>query len=115
MAMLFAALHPERTQALSLGNATARYLEAPDYPNGMKQEQADAFLEIFRNQCGTAEFSKMFSPNYDDYAAQMSASLLRGAATPRQAAAHFTYLYDLDARAVLPSINVPTLVLHRTE
>jgi class 3 adenylate cyclase len=115
MAMLFAALYPERTQALSLGNTTARYLQAPDYPIGMTKEEAERFLNLFRTSWGTEELSRMFSPNYDDHSARMSARLLRGAATPRQAAAHFSYLFDFDARSVLPSINVPTIVLHRIE
>jgi class 3 adenylate cyclase len=114
MAMLFAALHPERTLALSLGNTTARYLEAPDYSVGMRPDAAERFLTLFRTRWGTAELSKMFSPNYDDHSLRMSARLLRGAATPRQAAAHFKYLFDFDARSVLPSISVPTIVLHRS-
>ncbi len=115
MAMLFAALHPDRTQALSLGNTTARYLESPDYPIGMRPEQADRFVELFRTSWGTEDLSRHFSPNYDELSVRMSARLLRGAATPRQAAAHFRYLYDFDARAILPSISVPTIVLHRVD
>ena len=113
MAILFAALHPDRIQALSLGNTTSRYLEAEDYPVGMSLEAAQNFLALFRTQWGTVELSRMLSPNHNEHAVRMSARLLRGAATPRQAAAHFRYLFDFDARPVLSSINVPTLVLHR--
>jgi pimeloyl-ACP methyl ester carboxylesterase len=35
IAILFAAMHPERVSALVLRNTTARYLEAEDYPIGM--------------------------------------------------------------------------------
>jgi len=112
MAMLFAALHPDRTQALSLGNTTARYLQSADYPIGMTNEQAKHYVELFRDGWGTEEFVQLFSPNYDAHSLRMSARLLRGAATPREAAAHFSYLFNFDARPVLPSINVPTLVMH---
>jgi len=112
MAMLFAALHPDRTQALSLGNTTARYLVAPDYPIGMTREQAEQYLNLFRASWGTEDFVKLFSPNYDAHSLRMSARLLRGAATPREAAAHFGYLFNFDARPVLRSINVPTIVMH---
>jgi len=112
MAMLFAALHPDRTQALSLGNTTACYLQAPDYPAGMTKERAGQYVKMFRAAWGTEEFVRSFSPDYSAHSLKMSARLLRGAATPREAAAHFSYLFNFDARAVLPSIVVPTIVLH---
>lgn len=114
MAMLFAALHPERTVALSLGNTSARYLEAPDYPIGLSREQAQGYLELIATQWGTMAFARQLNFDYDVDSLYHSARLMRGAATPRQAAAHFRYMFDFDARAVLPSINVPTLVLHRS-
>jgi len=113
MAMLFAALHPDRTQALSLGNTTACYLQAPGYAAGMTKKDAERFLNLFRTSWGTEEMIRLLVPNYSAHSVRMSARLLRGAATPRQAAAHFGYLFDFDARPVLPSINVPTIVLHR--
>jgi class 3 adenylate cyclase/pimeloyl-ACP methyl ester carboxylesterase len=115
MAMLFAAAHPERVRALSLGNTTARYIEADDYPVGMSEAEAQRFLALFRSQWGSEELARVFSPNYNDQSVRMSARLLRGAATPRQAAAHFRYMFDIDARPVLSSIQVPTLVLHRSD
>lgn len=113
MAMLFAAHHPDRVSALSLGNCTARYLKADDYPDGLAPEQAGFFLNLLRSSWGTPELSLRFNPAYDEQAAAMSARLLRGAATPRQAAAYFHYLFKLDIRAILPSIAVPTMVEHR--
>jgi class 3 adenylate cyclase len=41
--------------------------------------------------------------------------MLRGAATPRQAAAYFAYKFELDLRPILPAISAPTLVLHRMQ
>lgn len=115
MAMLFAALHPDRTQALSLGNTTACYLAQADYPVGMEPDEANRFVELFETHWGTEELSRQFGPHYDEHSVRMSARLLRGAATPRQAAAHFRYLFNIDARPVLPSIGVPTIVLHRVD
>ncbi len=112
MALLFAASHPDRTLALSLGNTTACYLRGPDYSIGMNPDEAESFLTLFRNRWGTEELSKQLSPDYDSHALRMSARLLRGAATPRQAATHFRYVFDFDARPVLKSINVPTIVFH---
>ena len=113
MAMLFAALHPDRVLGLSLGNCTSRYLKAPDYPVGLEVREAEEFVELLATAWGTEALSRRFNPGYDDHSARMSARLLRGAATPRLAAAYFRYLFDLDVRWVLPTISVPTLVSHR--
>lgn len=89
MAMLFAALHPNRTQALPLGNTTACYLQTPDYPSGMTKQEVEQYLNLFRASWGTEEFVKLFSPSYNTHSLRMNARLLRGAATPRKATAHF--------------------------
>jgi len=115
MAMLLAALHPERVLALSLGNSTARYVVADDYPIGLSPEAAQYFVKLFRSAWGSEELARRFNPNYDDVAVRTSARLLRGAATPHQAAAYFAYLFELDVRSVLPSISVPTIVWHRVD
>src|SRR5712691_9154205 len=41
MSILFAATYPERTWALVLWSAFARYTWAPDYPWGISQQQAE--------------------------------------------------------------------------
>ncbi len=112
MALLFAATHPDRTQALSLGNATARYLSADDYRCGVSPESANQIVTFLREKWGTDEFTLTHTPGLqkspqDVY---MSSRRLRGAATPRQAAAHFRYFCDIDVRSILPTIRVPTLV-----
>src|SRR5262249_9782954 len=43
------------------------------------------------------------------------AKFLRAIASPRAVAAFFRALVHLDARSILPSIHVPTLVLHRSD
>jgi Adenylate and Guanylate cyclase catalytic domain len=42
------------------------------------------------------------------------AKFTRASATPRTAAAQYRYIFGLDVRSVLPTIAVPTLVLHRS-
>jgi class 3 adenylate cyclase len=115
MAILFAAAHPQRVQALSLGNATARYLRAPDYAIGLDPQQARQFLELIRHSWGTEEIVKRFNPNYDEQEARIAARLIRGAVTPRQAATYFAYKFEMDVRPILPTISVPTLVMHRKQ
>jgi class 3 adenylate cyclase len=114
MAILFAATHPERVSALMLHNTTARYLEAPDYPIGVPSKQAEAFVTGIMESWGTEALAVGAAPSQanDPEWRRWGAKYMRAAATPRTAAAHLRYLFGLDARAVLPLIQVPTLVMH---
>jgi len=117
MALLFAAMHPDRTLALCLGNAFARYLSADDYPCGKDPQSADETVRLIRDKWGTDELTLILQPKLRDSPKDiyMRSRCLRGAATPRQAAAHFRYVFDIDARSILSSIKVPTLITNRVD
>lgn len=115
IAMLFAALHPERVRALVLLNTTARYLTADEYPWGATPAEVDAFVDVIRATWGTPEFSRIVSPGEvdDPGFVEEAARWARLAATPRAAAAQYGYLLrEVDVREVLPLIQAPTRVLH---
>jgi class 3 adenylate cyclase len=114
MGMLFAATHPGRVTALMLANTSARYLAAPDYPIGVSVAQADALAAAVADGWGTEAFAPAAAPSqaHDPAFRKWAAKWMRAAATPRTAAAHSRYLFGLDARAVLPLIQAPTLVMH---
>jgi class 3 adenylate cyclase len=115
IAMLFAALHPERVRALVLLNTTARYIGGDDYPWGATAEEADAFVEFIRATWGTPDFSRVATPSEigDPGFLEESARWLRLSATPRSAAEQYGYLLrTLDVREALPLIQAPTQVLH---
>ncbi|MFN8174100.1 MAG: adenylate/guanylate cyclase domain-containing protein [Solirubrobacteraceae bacterium] len=118
MSVLFAATHPERASALVLYGAMARTTEAPDYPWG---SPADALLESAaefiapywgREAKGTVE---LFAPSLADDPAvvEFTARMERSAASPAMVQRIFEMFLDIDVRAILPTIHVPTLVLHR--
>lgn len=115
IAMLFAAAHPEQVSALVLANTSPRYLVDDDYPIGMAPETLDVFVDMISNLWGTEELARVAVPAIADDAAYVAAfaRLLRGAATPRTAAAQYRYILEsLDVRSALPLIQAPTLVLH---
>ena len=115
IAMMFAALQPERVSALILVNTSPRYLEASDYPIGVSQARVDAVVEMVGSLWGTEEFVSVINPAVaeDTEVARANARRLRAAATPRSAAAQFRYIFEnVDARSVLHLIQAPTLVLH---
>jgi len=115
IAIMFAALHPERVSALMLANTSPRYLEADDYPIGVPQAGVDAVVETIGSLWGTEDFTAATSATRfsdADYARTV-ARRMRASATPRNAAAQYRYILEnLDVRSVLPLIQAPTLVLH---
>ena len=115
IAIMFAALQPERVSALVLANTSARYLEADDYPIGVPQANVDAVVEMISSVWGTEDFTAVTSAArvYDAEYARTVARRMRASATPRNAAAQYRYILEnVDVRSVLPLIQAPTLVLH---
>jgi len=115
LAILFAAMHPERVKSLVLFNTGARYLSADDYPIGAAPEAVDTVLDLVATGWGTPEFQALVAPSIaeDDRMLARMATMVRASATPRSAAAQYAYiLRSLDVRRALPLIQAPTLILH---
>src|SRR5205807_3678801 len=118
MSVLFAATHPDRVSALVLHGAMGRTTEAPDYPWATPaealRESAAEFIAPYwgRDAQGTVA---LFAPSFadDPQAVEFAARMERSAASPRMVQQIFEMFLDIDVRAVLPTIHVPTLVVHR--
>ena len=118
IAMMYAALQPERVSALVLCNTSPRYLVADDYPIGLPQARVDAVVEVVGSLWGTKEFMNVVIPERadDEEFVRTEVRRFRAAATPRNAAAQVRYIFEnLDVRPVLPLIHAPTLVLHTSQ
>jgi class 3 adenylate cyclase len=117
MALVFAAAYPERTSALVLANACARWVSAPDYPDGVERGAIERFLETVEERWGTEELATVICPALatDPRVRRLYAKQLRASATPSMSAAQLRALIDVDLRNLLPKILTPTLVLHRRE
>ena len=115
IALLFAAMHPERVSHLVLMHTTARYMAADDYPIGISPEEVDFLVELLATSWGTEDFVRLVQPSDADDPAAIAAyaRMYRASATPRSAAAQYNYvLRNVDVRRFLPVIQVSTLVLH---
>jgi class 3 adenylate cyclase len=118
MSVLFAATHPERATALVLHGAMARTTEAPDYPWATPaealRESAAEFIAPYWGRDPEGMLA-LFTPSVaDDPQAQEFVSRMeRHAASPAMVRQIFEMFLDIDVRSVLPSIRIPTLVLHR--
>lgn len=113
---LFAATYPDRTQALVMIGSYARRLWDLDYPWGPSREEHLRFCQTIIDDWGgpvgleERAPSKMGDPAFREW----WASYLRMGASPGAAVALTRMNAEIDIRAVLPSIRVPTLVVHRT-
>ena len=114
-ALLFAATNPERTTALILWNGMAGARAAEDYPEGRNNEEFETSLEAVSNIWGTVDMAALVDPTLaaDERYLRLLARHARCSVTPGQYVTLLRYITELDARHVLPSIRVPTLVLHR--
>jgi class 3 adenylate cyclase len=117
MALFFAGTRPERTGALVIADATARYLVADDYPIGVAPEVAEAMVARTTEQWGTEANVQTGSPDRgrDERFLRWSARLQRAIASPRVVRAYLRALLEVDVRPILPLIQAPTLVLQHTD
>jgi class 3 adenylate cyclase len=113
MAALFAATHPERTAALILYEAMPRTSWAPDYDWALRRE---ARLAMLGDNWGDGSRIVGLAPrsSANPRLRQWFARLERLAASPATARKFMIMNGEVDVRAVLPTIQAPTLVLHRT-
>ncbi len=112
MAVLYAAMHPERVSSLVLFNTAARYIEDDDYTVGAPVETADALVRSLASTRGTREFVALANPSAEPDLLTLMAQATRACSTPRSTAAQYEYILRHDVRHILPLVQVPTLVVH---
>jgi class 3 adenylate cyclase len=115
---IFAATYPERAAALVGMSALAASTQRDGYPGGYTREELDAELAVIERSWGTVEMAVAWAeylwPHetdpawFHDYAAW-----IRACVSPGDAAKLRRVDQETDVREVLPTIVVPTLILHR--
>jgi len=111
-AALFAATHPSRTTALVVLEG---YRDAKvERPDGLKQEE---FIATAASMWGTGEFQHALNPDmpWNEEIRAAWARYERLAASPRTHALMMPLASELNVRAVLPTIRVPTLVIQHAD
>jgi class 3 adenylate cyclase len=116
MSILFAATYPERVQALVCYGGMARSTEAEDYPfappvDALVESGADLILPFW----GQGAVIEVSSPSQaDDPAARaFAARMERASASPGMLTQLAQMFIELDVRDVVPTVQVPALVVHR--
>ena len=116
MSILMAATHPERVRALVCCGAMARSTPDDDYPLGTPKEAlVEAGAELVAPHWGTGAMIEVAAPSHaDDPAARaMFARLERSSASPGMLGQLALMFFDIDVRDVVPTVQVPALILHR--
>jgi len=116
MSALFAATHPERTSALILYGAFAKRIWSPDYPWAPTLEERQKWLDTLEEGWGGVVELDTLAPSVarDEAFKRWFATYGRLSVSPAAAVALGKMNTYIDIRDVLPSIHVPTLVIHRT-
>ncbi|HWT89536.1 MAG TPA: adenylate/guanylate cyclase domain-containing protein [Solirubrobacterales bacterium] len=115
MSALYAATYPSRVSSLVLFGTFARMLEAPDFPHGIPAAALDRWSEVVKRDWGGPVALGLWAPSRvgDGEFERWWARLLRQGTSPAGAIALMDLYREMDARPILPAIDVPTLVLHR--
>ncbi len=114
MALQFAATYPERTIALILYGGFAKRLWSSDYPWGPTRAERQKFFDEIEREWGRVSESLRNDPLLAGNAELQEwwARYYRQSASPSAALALAKMNTEIDVRAVLPTIHVPTLLLH---
>lgn len=118
---LFTATYPDRVSALALYAMSPSGAASDDFPWQWGDEEWDTYLRELADAWGTREYAERMVPYFhpslvgDEQHTAWWARFMRQAASPNSAEALERLWREIDVRPILPSIRVPTLVLHRTD
>jgi len=118
MAMLLAATYPARALALVLVNTFARWQRAHDYPIGMPEHTMKRLWTLYEQNWGQdPAILALTAPSVadDPRMREWIIRYQRLSIPPGASTEMYRWITQLDVRSVLPSIAVPTLVLHRKD
>src|SRR5262249_11212476 len=108
LSALFAATYPERVTSLVLSSVAVKG------GSSLRPEIREQFLDAIENSWGDGTLMTVFAPSqvgnpvFEEWWGRMQ----RSAVSPGRARELMDMLAETDLRAVLPTIRVPTLVMH---
>lgn len=113
--ILFTATYPELVSGLILYGTCAKWTRSADYPWAITREQYDRWLQDISENWGEAINLKTYAPNFAHQPGLQDwwAKMMRLSSSPGGIKAVLEVMRDIDVRHILPSINTPTLILHR--
>jgi class 3 adenylate cyclase/pimeloyl-ACP methyl ester carboxylesterase len=110
---LAAASHPERVSSLILCGAFATTTWHEDYPWGQRPDDRNIEIEWIINNWGTRELAMLMLASDEERLVEWGMRWARNSVSRDYLPLVYEMLEKTDVRQVLPSIRVPTLVIHR--
>lgn len=117
IALMFAATYPERVTSLAIGMCVAKALRDESWDWGVDREVLTTIEELVESSWGQGALAAILAPSMagDERFLAWFRRWERASATPSGAAAMLRWSLEIDIRAILPSIQTPTLIVHRTD
>lgn len=117
MSIMFSVTHPERVKALILYGSFAKFVKSEDYPYPFFDKATlVGMAPLCLKQWGCGVFSNTLAPSFSANPEKMQwlAKLERLSNTPAGIIAIMGMNAEIDIQSLLSVVNVPTLVLHKT-
>jgi class 3 adenylate cyclase len=113
LGMLFSATYPDRVSALVLYGTLVKGTYSDDYPYAPTPEMWEVYLDM---EWGQGLSANLIAPSYalDEEFVQRWARFERMSSSPGMVRQILHMCSEVDARDVLPTVAVPTLILHRS-
>jgi class 3 adenylate cyclase/esterase/lipase len=116
MSILFAATYPERVLSLTLSGTFARFVRGEDHPWLPTIAEREAATKLVEEYWGSGHVLGAFLAE-DERTPEVFARLAEiemASASPKAVVQLLEMNMSIDVRSILPSINVPTLVVQNT-
>ncbi len=117
MSVLFAQQHPDRVDGLVLFGTASRFFAAPGRPGAWTPEFYETYMAGIDSAWADGHGQELVNPSTaeDEHLREWTARYLRLGASPRMARELLAMNADIDVTDLLPSLDVPTLVVHRRD
>lgn len=117
LSLLFAATYPDRVSSLALYGAAARYTRTDGYNYGwpIGSFNSTKLFNELRDGWADGAMIEVWAPSMagDPAAREMWGDFLRHGASPAMGVQTLRAAENIDVRDILPSIQTPTLLIHR--
>ena len=113
---MFATTFPERVSSVVFYDAVAKWSASKDFPWGFSERAIEANREYVRTSWGSGLSGEvLFAPSLagDERAREHVGRMERLSGTPNEAERVIDTYALIDVRPILPTMGVPTLVIHR--
>jgi pimeloyl-ACP methyl ester carboxylesterase len=112
---LTAATHPDRVSALIMYGSFATTTWHPDYPWGQKEAEREEQIGFIAEYWGSPQIAQVMFQTDDERLLEWGVKWQRNSISRDAIPRFYKMLADSDVRQVLPTIRVPTLVMHRKD